>query len=132
MADGPIIYHFTETDWVDEQAERSAPAAMVAAAEAAGARRKRMARGESGFHAQYSTMPAGFQVPPHSHDHAELLVVLAGGCTLMGEAGEPGPELTTNDTAVLEADQEYGFTCGPDGMQFLVVRTGAAAVTFKD
>jgi hypothetical protein len=57
----------------------------------------------------------------HSHDHSEVFMVLEGGCTF------DGAPMTRFDLAVVEADQPYSFTAGPDGLSFLVVRQGPAA-----
>ena len=92
-----------------------------------GARRKYLARGEEGFHAQYSTFPAGYRVPPHTHDVDELLVVLDGSCTVDG-----GASMNRHDSVTVPAGHEYGFTCGPDGMTLLTVRAARSAVTYTD
>jgi len=65
-------------------------------------------------------MPAGFEAPVHAHDHSEVFMVLEGGCTFDGEP------MARFDLAVVEANQPYTFTAGPDGLAFLVVRQGAA------
>lgn len=118
---GATYVRFADTPWADERTT-GAPAQLVAAAEQAGARRKRMVTGEAGFFMNHSVMPAGFEVPPHSHSHDELIVVLAGGCTML----EGGPELVADDAMVLRAGHRYGFVCGPDGMTFLTIRAGEA------
>jgi quercetin dioxygenase-like cupin family protein len=71
-----------------------------------------------------SQMPARFRVPPHHHDHDELIVVIAGGCRFDDGLGELGP----GDAIVIHADTHYGFTCGDQGMDFLTIRTGEARV----
>lgn len=103
--------HFDAIPWADEQA---------------GARRKRMATGQAGFYVNHSELPPGFTIPLHTHDHDELITVLAGGCTMLGG----GPALGPRDAVVLRAGHEYGFTAGPDGMAFLTIRTGEAATSF--
>lgn len=115
---------FDEIDWADE-GQGKAPAELLAAAQRLGARRKRMATGQAGFFMNHSVMPAGFEVPRHSHDHDELIVVVAGGCTML----DGGPTLGPNDAMVLPAGHRYGFTCGPEGMTFVTVRTADAATT---
>jgi quercetin dioxygenase-like cupin family protein len=121
---GATFAHFAETPWADEQTT-GAPAELVAAAQRSGAKRKRMVTGDAGFFMNHSVMPAGFEVPPHTHSHDELIVVIEGGCTLM----DGGPDLVANDAVVLRAGQRYGFVCGPDGMTFLTIRTGEATVS---
>jgi quercetin dioxygenase-like cupin family protein len=111
----------------DEAAAILAFAAIPWADEYEGARRKRMATGQAGFYMNHSEMPPGFTVPLHTHDHDELITVLTGGCTLLGG----GPALGPRDAVVLRAGHEYGFTCGPEGMTFLTIRTGEAATSFS-
>jgi hypothetical protein len=66
-------------------------------------------------------------VPMHSHDHDELIVVLAGGCTMLGG----GPTLGPKDSMVMRAGHTYGFTCGPEGMAFLTIRTAEAGTALQ-
>jgi quercetin dioxygenase-like cupin family protein len=115
---------FDAIDWSDE-GDGKAPAKLVEAARRLGARRKRMATGQAGFHMSHNVMPEGFTVPLHSHDHDELIVVVAGGCTML----EGGPTLQANDAMVLRGGHRYGFTCGPEGMTFLTIRTADAGTS---
>ena len=71
-----------------------------------------------------SVLPPGFRVPPHSHDHDELMVVLRGGCRFDDDVGELGPD----DSIVIHGGFLYGFTCGDEGMEFLTIRMGEASV----
>ena len=127
----PTVFRFAAIAW-DRPRENEAglrpPEALVRAAEAQGARRKRIARGEGGFFMNHSELPPGFHVPPHTHDHDELLVVLAGGCTFEGEGDGSDAELGPHDAIVIRANTRYGFTCGAAGMRFLTVRSGEASV----
>ena len=91
-------------------------------------RRKKIVRGEGGFYMNRSSMPADFEVPPHTHDHGELIVVLSGGCRLDDGTTELGP----GDSIVIHAGTRYGFTCGDGGMDFLTIRTGEARVTLEE
>jgi quercetin dioxygenase-like cupin family protein len=133
MADGGVaaselgmVRHFDRVEWVDEAKFGRVSAEVVNKAQAAGARRKFLARGDEGLYVQYSTMPPGFRVAPHSHSHGEVLYILRGGCTV-----EPtGDVLGPNDSAVIDGGREYGFTCGPDGMDFLTIRADDAQTTF--
>jgi quercetin dioxygenase-like cupin family protein len=122
------IRPFDRVEWVDEAAFGRADPAMVAAAQALGARRKFLARGEEGLYVQWSTMPAGYRVAPHSHTEGEVLFVLRGGCTIEPTGAQLGP----SDSAVIPAGQEYGFTCGPSGMDFLAIRAGDARSSFVE
>lgn len=82
--------------------------------------RKFLARGEGGFYSQIVRIPPGFEGPVHSHDHAEIFMVLTGSCTFNGAA------LAPFDSTVVDAGEPYGFAAGPDGVQFLVVRRAPA------
>src|SRR5262245_17578989 len=128
MAERATLVHGREVDWDDMRGSGvQPPAELVAKARSAGARRKRLLRGEGGFFVNRSSLPAGFRIPPHEHDHDELLVVIAGGCRLDGDLGELGPE----DLIAIPAGLRYGFTCGPEGMEFLTLRTGDAKITLE-
>jgi quercetin dioxygenase-like cupin family protein len=70
-------------------------------------------------------MPAGFDVPPHTHDTSELMVILEGSLEV-----SDGTHLITGDTAVIPAGHLYGFTVGPNGVRFLVTRNADAATDF--
>ena len=48
-------------------------------------------------------------------------MVLEGSCTFDGEP------MGRFDMTVVAANQPYGFVAGPEGLSFLVVRTGAAS-----
>jgi quercetin dioxygenase-like cupin family protein len=118
---GATFFQVEQLPWPDETTT-GAPRELVEEAQRKGAKRKFLARGEGGFHSQYSVFPPGYTVPPHSHDHDEMIVVLAGGCTMLGG----GPTLVAHDSMVLRAGHEYGFAAGDGGMTFLTIRTGAA------
>jgi len=113
------IYRFDEIDWHAPTAPGTDPESAAESARR-GARRGFLAQGDSGFYGQIVDIPPDFEAPPHSHDHAEVFLVLEGSCTFDGEALKP------YDMAVVEADQVYGFASGSDGLRFLVIRTGRA------
>ncbi len=119
---GPHFFLLDAVPWPDESAASTAPRELVDAARHVGARRKFLARGEGGFFSQYSEFPAGFTVPMHSHDHNEVILLIDGSCTMLGQ----GPALRAGDSMVLIGGYEYGFTAGPDGMKFVTIRTGKA------
>ena len=131
--DDPTFFLLDEVPWPDAtggggtESVPAPPPELVAAARRSGARRKYLATGEGGFHSQYSEFPAGFTVPLHRHDHNEMLVVLEGGATMLGDGAALGP----HDSMVLIGGYEYGFTAGPTGMKLLTIRTGAAATTLS-
>ena len=120
---GPAFFLVDELPWPDEAKASTAPKELVEEAQRLGAKRKFLARGEGGFFSQYSVFPAGYTVPPHSHDHDEMIIVLDGSCTLLGG----GPQLHAHDSMVLRGGYEYGFTAGDDGMTFITIRPGAAS-----
>lgn len=125
----PTLFVFDELDWVDERREPGAAAKLIEEAERTGARRKRISRGEGGFFHQFTTMPAGFEVPMHSHDHDELFIVLSGGCTFWPDGPDRSVELKARDSVALAAHHPYAFVCGEEGMDFYVIRQGEAGVT---
>lgn len=121
----PTVLHYAEIDWDDPtRGKTTAPKELVQSARKTGARRKKLARGEAGFYMNRSFLPPGFRVPPHSHDHDELMVVLKGGCRFDDDVAELGPD----DAIVIHGGFHYGFTCGDEGMEFLTIRTGEASV----
>jgi len=129
MADGiqpAKIFGYAALDW-DKPLETSAPGTappkeLVEQAKKVGARRKKVVRGEGGFFMNRSQLPAGYRVPTHHHNHDEMLVILSGGCTFDDDFGSAGAD----DTVVIPAKNRYGFTCGPEGMEFLTIRLGEA------
>ncbi len=92
--------------------------------QAAAVRRKGLAAGEGGFFASQVEMPPGQVTVPHSHDHSELMVILDGSMEF--DDGTGPAELTRNDAATVTAGHVYGFTVGPHGVRFLLIRTGQA------
>jgi quercetin dioxygenase-like cupin family protein len=116
-----LFLRFDEIEW-DGSLGGGAQAALAAEARRAGARRKRVVTGQLGYFLNLSEMSAGFTVPTHLHDHDELIVVLAGGCTMLGG----GPSLGPDDAMVIPANFHYGFTCGDEGMRFMTIRNGEA------
>ncbi len=132
MSTEPRILRFGDIEWVDESKNLNAPAELIAKAKEQGAGRKHVARGEGGFWCQYTTMPAGYHVPPHSHDQNELLIVVSGSCEVWPDGADgPSAQLGPKDSVILAANHKYSFTCGPDGMEFFVLRPGDAAASFN-
>jgi quercetin dioxygenase-like cupin family protein len=125
--EGPHFFVLDAIPWPDEAKAAAAPRQLVEAAQRSGARRKFLARGEGGFFTQYSEFPPGFTVPMHSHDHNEVILLLEGSCTLLGD----GPTLHAGDSMVLIGGYEYGFAAGADGMRFVTIRTGPAATSLS-
>ena len=131
MAEDPTVLIYREIDWDDvlktAKPGTAPPKELVEQAKKTGARRKRLARGEGGFFLNRSVLPAGFRVPPHSHNHDELMIVLTGGCQFDDDLADLGPD----DSIVINASYRYGFTCGPDGMEFLTIRTADAGTSLE-
>ena len=128
MPQDPTVLIYRDIEWDDvlrnAKPGQAPPQELVEKAKKTGARRKKLARGEAGFFMNRSVLPAGFRVPPHHHDHDELMVVLRGGCHFDDDVAELGPD----DSIVIHARYRYGFTCGPEGMEFLTIRTGEAGM----
>jgi uncharacterized cupin superfamily protein len=110
------FYLFDQIQWEVPKGEEGSPVATRQ-----NVRRKLLSWGNANFWVQHVNMQPGHRVDPHSHSIDELIVILEGGCQIDG-----GPALSKNDSAVLRANLEYGFTVGPEGMSFLIVRTGQA------
>ena len=131
MPHPPKVFHWQQIGWDDPLATAPAgkapPAELVKKASGGAARRKKIVRGEGGFFMNRSSMKAGFRVPPHKHDHDELIVVLSGGCRFDDGMAELGP----GDSIVIHAETRYGFTCGDEGMDFLTIRSGEASVDLE-
>jgi len=108
-----VPWHVPPADPNDLDLETEAPAD--------GPGRKYLAQGEGGFWTQMVRIPAGFTAPVHAHDHAEVFMVTAGDCVFNGEPMHP------LDLTIVQADEEYSFTAGTDGVQFLVVRGDKAS-----
>ena len=124
----PKVVIYDRIDWdslTRAKTDVAPPKALVEKAQKHGAKRKKLIRGEGGFFMNRSVLPAGFRVPPHHHTHDELLVVLKGGCQFDDDLATLGPD----DSIVIHANYRYGFTCGPEGMDFLTIRMGEAGVT---
>jgi quercetin dioxygenase-like cupin family protein len=113
------IYRFEEIDWHVPMAPGTDPEAAAEAGRR-GAGRKFLAQGDSGFYAQVVRIPADFQAPSHSHDHAEIFMVLEGSCHFDDQ------QMGRLDMTVVAENAPYGFTAGPEGVIFLVVRTAPA------
>ncbi len=126
MSTGPIFRHLDDLIWETAADQKAEVASLAARADAVGARRSRLTRGEHGFHSHISEMPPGFEVPPHTHSISELMVILDGSIEV-----SDGTHLGAGDTAIIPADHLYGFTVGPDGVRFLVARTEDAATNFQ-
>ena len=124
MADRQI-YRYDDAEWHVPIAPGTDPDAAAEAGRQ-GAARRLLAQGDAGFYTQVVKLPPGFAAPAHSHDHAEVFMVLEGSCEFDGQP------MARFDLTVVEANQPYGFTAGPDGLSFLIVRQGAASFAVAD
>jgi hypothetical protein len=82
--------------------------------------RKFLVEGEGGFWMQAVRIPPNFTAPVHRHSHAEVFMVVAGECSFNGETMGP------LDSHVVESNQDYSFTAGPEGVTFMVTRQAIA------
>ena len=122
---GPIVRHLATLEWETKADQKAEVAALAAEADDVGARRSRLTTGQYGFHSQISEMPAGFEVPPHTHNVSEHMTILDGSINV-----SDGTVLAAGDTVVIPADHKYGFTVGDEGVRFLVVRAADASTNF--
>jgi len=129
MSIEPTVLIYEDIEWDDmlraPKGVKAPPAELVAKAKKLGARRKKLVRGKAGFFMNRSVMSAGFRVPPHHHTHDELIVIIKGSCIFDDGVAELGPD----DSIVIRANFRYGFTCGPEGAEFLTIRLAEAGVT---
>lgn len=122
----PIVRHLATLEWETKADQKAEVAALAAQADDVGARRSRLTTGQHGFHSHISEMPAGFDVPPHTHNISEHMTILTGSLNV-----SDGTVLATGDTVVIPANHLYGFTVGDEGVRFLVVRAADAATNFN-
>jgi mannose-6-phosphate isomerase-like protein (cupin superfamily) len=113
------VYRFGEQEWHIPMADGNSEQESLEAGKL-GAKRRFLAQGDSGFFVQVVEIPPNFNAPAHSHDHAEVFMVLEGSAIVDGE------RLGAYDMTVVPENGVYGFTSGPEGLRFLVVRTGKA------
>ncbi len=128
-AEAPSVrYHqLADLPWEDP---KNAPPELRELAEKAagtGARRAPIPCDAIDLYSQINELPAGYEIPPHSHGAHELMVVLAGGCQVFG-----GPALTAGDLTEIPAGTEYGFVAGDEGIRFLVVRPEASTIAITE
>jgi quercetin dioxygenase-like cupin family protein len=119
------IGRFAELEWTNPAATEQLPDHLREIARQI--QRKGLVNGENGFFASHVTMPAGHVADPHSHSHSELFVILDGSMEL--RTGDTTAMLAQHDAASIPAGQVYGFTIGPDGVAFLLVRAAQATST---
>jgi hypothetical protein len=119
---GVVLARLEDLEW-----EEGRPANVEHSDPTQVSRRAWLARGECGTFTQYVHMPPHNLVRPHSHDHDELMVVMKGGCRFDGLSA-----LGPGDAALVTADTPYSFEVGPDGMDFLIVRTAEATIRPRD
>ncbi|MCB1027684.1 MAG: cupin domain-containing protein [Microthrixaceae bacterium] len=124
---GPYHFDFDQIGWSGSEAAKATPAAMVEQAKRLGAKRKRIVKGEGGFHMNYSSLPADYHIARHRHGHPELIMVVDGGATVHGnEDGSEDIVMEEGDSIVIEAGFYYSITVGSEGMNFVTIRTSAS------
>ncbi len=79
------IYRYADAEWHVPIAPGTDPEAAAEAGRQ-GAARRLLAQGDAGFYTQVVKLPPGFVAPVHSHDHAEVFMVLEGSCEFDGAA----------------------------------------------
>jgi hypothetical protein len=100
VGDTLTIARFDDIEWTNPPVTEQLPDHLREIARKI--KRKGLVAGECGFFASHVTYPAGHVADPHSHSHSELAI---------------------------PAGETYGFTAGPDGVAFLLVRTAQATHT---
>lgn len=121
---GPVAIIYDEVPWDMGNRPVSELKGLMKKAAEMGAKRKKVITGQAGFYMNRSVMPADFRVPVHSHSHDEFFIVMEGGCKF-----DDGIVLGKGDCIVFYAKYRYGFTCGPEGMDFMTIRNGEATFT---
>lgn len=124
---GPVAIKYDEVPWDTGNRPVSELKGLMKKAAEMGAKRKKVITGQAGFYMNRSVMPPDFQVPVHSHSHDEFFVVMEGGCTF-----DDGIVLGKGDCIVFYAKYRYGFTCGPQGMDFMTIRNGEATLKMSE
>lgn len=120
----PVAIIYDEVPWDMGNRPVSKLKGLMKKAAEMGAKRKKVITGQAGFYMNRSVMPADFRVPVHSHSHDEFFIVMEGGCKF-----DDGIVLGKGDCIVFYAKYRYGFTCGPEGMDFMTIRNGEATFT---
>jgi hypothetical protein len=120
-ASGAHLAKFDELNWDDLDRDGRLPQGRLTRAQRAGVHRKILAAGQCGFYVNHATMPPNFVVRNHRHGYDEVLALRRGSIILDG----PEPQvLGENDLVVIPSKQFYGFTVGPEGVEFLTIRLG--------
>ncbi len=119
-----IIRRLASMPWAESSA--SVDDEQLAAARAAGYRRKQILSGEGETFLIYVEMGPGFTVKPHSHDAGEVIHILDGSLTPSGY----DEALIKGDSVVISAGQRYGFECGSAGVKFLIIRPADAGIDY--
>jgi quercetin dioxygenase-like cupin family protein len=125
LGDALTIARFDDIEWTNPAVTEQLPEHLREVARKI--KRKGLVAGECGFFASHVTYPAGHVADPHSHSHSELFVMLVGSMEL--RSGDTRATLGANDAVAIPAGQTYGFTAGPEGVAFLLVRTARATHT---
>ena len=118
---GAIRFHESEVDWVGDLGEG------VMARSGGRSRRKVIGDPAEGLFVNLSEYDPDITLEAHSHDQPELMYILEGEMTIGGERCRPGTVLR------VPANTVYGpLTAGPEGVRFLVIRSGPARTTVAE
>jgi len=75
-------------------------------------------------------LPAGGGIPPHTHDHFDIFVVLAGDVTF--HLGDEIAELAAGDSAVVPIGVRHHLEAGTGGATILVAMLGGTRMLRED
>jgi quercetin dioxygenase-like cupin family protein len=118
---GATRFHESEVDWVGDLGEG------VMARSGGRSRRKVIGDPAQGLFVNLSEYDANITLEAHSHDQPELMYVLEGEMTVGGQRCLPGTVLR------VPANTVYGqLSAGPEGVRFLVIRSGLARTTVAE
>ena len=81
--------------------------------------------GPGSFWASETHMPPNKVAPMH-HEHLDKLIYILEGSAHFAEANGKGMDLNPSDCVVMCKDHVYGIHAGPEGVRFLLVRSGDA------
>jgi quercetin dioxygenase-like cupin family protein len=118
---GATRFHERDVDWVGDLGEG------VMARSGGRSRRKLIGDPAQGLFVNLSEYDPNVTLEAHSHDAPELMYILEGEMTIGGERCLPGTVLR------VPAHTVYGpLSAGPEGVRFLVVRSGPARTTVAE
>jgi quercetin dioxygenase-like cupin family protein len=87
------------------------------------------ARGSAEVALFRTDLPSGGGLPPHTHDHFDIFVVLEGDATC--HLGDQTVELAVGDSVVVPIGLRHYLEAGPGGTSILVAMLGGTTL-FRD